>query len=810
MRRRTLLSSVLLLVTLFVSLGTASAQPFSNNRIMDDAIFDNYNSMSASQINAFLNSFPNSCISPNNGFSAIDPTGYNPSNGFLYGGNVSAGQVVYDAAQAYSINPRVLLSTLQKEQSLVQGDAGCPTTRYAKAAGYGCPDGGSSYSYSGVNLYTKNGVTFTSVSGVCVNTAAKAGFSQQVIHAAWVLKYSEQRSKGNVGWAVIRGSWDNSDDLSATYSGYMTEGCFKRSKFESTCTNYDGFATIDNTAVHMDGGATAALYRYTPHFSGNQHFVSIYSGWFGDTILPYAFKSPSNSTIYMNIDGYKIAANSMAILQDYGISPGSIQTLSQSTVDSIPVPDQASGISSSISYIVKSPSDSDGDGGSIYLISVGKRYQIQSMQQFADFGFNTSNISYLPLSYILSFKDGGTLSNFITSPYGSVFKVSGGQKRIIFTYQKYITLNPSDAVSLLSYFGADLIPSGTPLSDDPVLVQYSTGDAVYLLNNGSYFNIPTFDIYRCWGFNDSNAVLHVRIPQDNYIAPIATNTDLSCMVQDTTSSITYLLNQTSKFTVPSAFGSYPAFGADSSFNSLLNLFSNSGNLSRFVKSANSAAVWYLDSGARRVVPTYNDFVYLNATDQLTNLNGNPLGSITSNGVKLGTGSLVKATDNGAVYVVNGDTRIVYTSDEFNAYRNDWGSIQSYPVAVLDQFYPSSGAGVSKYYFDNSRNKTYLADIHGCFVLDQNELASYGQSQSVIASSQVYTGALFRGFNVNQCVSGSTFVKATDRALVYWVDNGQKHPVDTWAKLVQKSGTSNPYVITLEDSTLATLPTGSAL
>jgi hypothetical protein len=279
-------SIVLLGMTLVFVLGLlpSHAFAFNNNRVIDDSIFDNVNSMTAGDINAFLNKFPSSCISPNNGFSAIDPNGYNPSNGFLYGGNVSAGQVIYDAAQAYGINPQVLLTTLQKEQSLINGGAGCSTNRYAKAVGYGCPDGGTSYDYSGVNLYTKNGVTYTSVSGVCVNSAAKVGFTQQVIHAAWMLKYSKERSKGNIGWAVIKGNWDNSDDLNATYSGYMTQGCFKRSKYESTCTNYDGYTTIDNTAVHIDTGGTAALYRYTPHFSGNTNFVNLFNTYFGSTL----------------------------------------------------------------------------------------------------------------------------------------------------------------------------------------------------------------------------------------------------------------------------------------------------------------------------------------------------------------------------------------------------------------------------------------------------------------------------------------------------------------------------------------------
>ncbi|HET8669081.1 MAG TPA: hypothetical protein VFM05_00195, partial [Candidatus Saccharimonadales bacterium] len=180
---------------------------FNANRIIDDGIFNNVNSMSAAQIDAFLNA-RGSCLSPNSGFSAVDPVGYSPQTGYQYGGNVSAGTVIAHAAQAYELNPQVLLTTLQKEQSLLTSTS-CSTNTIAKAMGYACPDSGGSYSYSGVNLYTRNGTTYTSVSGICVNSAAKVGFSQQVIRAAWLLKFAQQRSVGNIDWAIIKGSWDN-------------------------------------------------------------------------------------------------------------------------------------------------------------------------------------------------------------------------------------------------------------------------------------------------------------------------------------------------------------------------------------------------------------------------------------------------------------------------------------------------------------------------------------------------------------------------------------------------------------------------
>lgn len=264
---------------------------FNANNLMSESAFDFSHSMSGAAIDNFLNSFPNSCISPASGFEAVVPVGYSPSSGFAYGDYGSAGTVISTAAQVYGINPQVLLVTLQKEQSLVSGSGSSYCNngsehKYAAATGYGCPDSGGTYNWSNISLYRRSGVPRTNTGTTCVNSAAKAGFSQQVIRAAWLLKFGQQRSKGNVNWAVVHGNWDNSDDPNTCYSGFMTQGSFKRCKNDASPVSYDGWTTIDGLSIHVDTGPTAALYWYTPHFHGNQNFVNLFETWFGSTQVP--------------------------------------------------------------------------------------------------------------------------------------------------------------------------------------------------------------------------------------------------------------------------------------------------------------------------------------------------------------------------------------------------------------------------------------------------------------------------------------------------------------------------------------------
>lgn len=284
--------------SLFAPMKTAEAS-FTKSKLIADSVFNQKGSMSAKQINNFLNKFSNSCISPHSGFYAKKPTGYNPTNGFSYGSYVRAGGVIASSAKAYNINPRVLIATLQKEQGLVRGNGpyGCGKLAISASMGYGCPDSGTLHNYSGISLYKRGSKVYKSINGTCVNTKAKAGFTQQIIRAAWLLKFGQQRSKGNVSWAIIRGNWDNSDDPDAYYAGPMTRGNHKRC---SSCSKiyYDGYKTIDGQSVLMRTGGTAALYWYTPHFHGNKLFVNIYEGWWGST-SPKCTKSDSaGSDVY--------------------------------------------------------------------------------------------------------------------------------------------------------------------------------------------------------------------------------------------------------------------------------------------------------------------------------------------------------------------------------------------------------------------------------------------------------------------------------------------------------------------------------
>ncbi len=271
---------------------TAEAASFNKNRLIDDSLFTDADSMTVAQIQSFLESegsllanwvdnvdmrrpSDNCIVHHATGMTAAEVI-HQASTAWgaqVYGSNGCAVSGSYWSDASHSnytletISPKALLVTLQKEQSLISADgtystnpnayknpACCTSNEYklARAMGYGVPDSG------GIN-------------------EKYLGFYNQVNWAAWQLRYNYERSGGNT-------AWDGVGYL--TYSGPMIEGSFRRC---GTCSPeaFDGYFPIDGTPLYMDNRATASLYFYTPHtypgYHGNYNFVNFYTDWFGST-----------------------------------------------------------------------------------------------------------------------------------------------------------------------------------------------------------------------------------------------------------------------------------------------------------------------------------------------------------------------------------------------------------------------------------------------------------------------------------------------------------------------------------------------
>ncbi len=231
---------ILLAIALFTTgLTPLSAQAFSfnPNNIISDREFTNPFAMDLNQIQYFLN---------------------RGALGTLFtedwqGKTRSAAEIIWRASQDHLISPKVLLVTLQKEQSLVEAQT--PSEKQLNwATGY----------------------------AVCDNCKMDdpaiqrwKGFGKQVNSAA--MQYTD---------------------------GYLAD-------IEKTGTTQGKYGPgvpvqVSNQTVVPENAATAALYAYTPHIHGNKLFATIWDRWFSiqhptGTLL----KAEGDARVYLVEFGYK-------------------------------------------------------------------------------------------------------------------------------------------------------------------------------------------------------------------------------------------------------------------------------------------------------------------------------------------------------------------------------------------------------------------------------------------------------------------------------------------------------------------------
>lgn len=214
----------------------AQAKDFDQNNLISDGEFTNIETMTTEEVQDFLTrkgSFLKDFSE--NGRSAAQII----AEAARGGGEASGKYGDIDITR--TVNPKVILVTLQKEQSLISKTSQ-DDDALRKAMGYACPD-----------------------SGGC--NSKYAGFTKQVENGAWQLRYNYERAtKG--------------------YSDYQVGQT-------QTFSDFNGSHTVT-----FANKATAALYRYTPHvYNGNYNFFNLYFN-------TYNFETPEYAARFAGQNGH--------------------------------------------------------------------------------------------------------------------------------------------------------------------------------------------------------------------------------------------------------------------------------------------------------------------------------------------------------------------------------------------------------------------------------------------------------------------------------------------------------------------------
>ncbi|WP_099331814.1 cell wall-binding repeat-containing protein [Actinomyces minihominis] len=223
---------------------------FSAGNVISDELFYNSGVMNTSEIKTFIETTGKDC-KPGAGTTCLKDTTFSTVNlTTLRGGckplSLSGTQtpwtIISEAAKACGLNPQVILTTLQKEQSgLTQPKSAAV---WAKAMGSGCPDG------SGCD-------------------PAQGGFEKQVYYGAdKLVSYRLQSQAGHVD-------------------------AFKAGRAMTVLHNPS--TACGSESVKFANVATASLYEYTPYIGnssvagcsavGAKSFYDIYKRYFPDAVI---------------------------------------------------------------------------------------------------------------------------------------------------------------------------------------------------------------------------------------------------------------------------------------------------------------------------------------------------------------------------------------------------------------------------------------------------------------------------------------------------------------------------------------------
>ncbi|MGB4762509.1 MAG: hypothetical protein WBP12_04110 [Candidatus Saccharimonas sp.] len=640
----------LLLVGIFVAQlmvpSTASAinaADFEAGRIIDDALFYDKGGMSSiAEVQTFLNAHVPSCDTwgtRSSGYGSLNNAQYaqqvmgwpgppyvclnnyyeNPDNGATsfengggpFNGGISAAQIIYDAAQQYNINPKVLLVMLRKESLNLFSDSWPLKSQYKYAMGYACPDSGPNYSAN------------------CQES--KAGFYKQVNYSAWQLRYYYDHM-GTYNYAP--GRWNTIQ--------YSTN---------PACGTKD---------VYIQNYATASLYIYTPYTPndaalnaypgtancgayGNRNFWFFWQEWFGTTKINGNFlRSPESATVYLVGDGKKYPIADANLL-GAASRLGGVGYVSQSYLDTIP-----SG--PLLGRFIQSPD------GTIYYYDSSIKLPFTSCELVAAYGGACGSAAHLTQAQIDNFVSGPALTRNTKTISGRTFYIDSGKKREVYDSQSLSGIGLSTAgYNVLTDEALNTLQYGNPIIRNSVLVKNRQSSVTYLTVDGNLRLVTDTPAIK-------NAFLSLAQSSLDSLSldKLTLGSVVSSLIKDEGSNV-YLLTPDGKKLIPNA-QSFPSNNVTTLPSQLISQLSGSGSLSNpsLVKSYDNDTVYAIVNGQKRPLVAMEDLKSITgqASPYIAWLSNDFINSIPTGNIIVGAGRLVKTPTSATVYMTDGYDKLI--------------------------------------------------------------------------------------------------------------------------------------------------------
>lgn len=594
------------LIALVISFSTqcVSATPitdFNPGRIIDDSVFSDYGTMSASNIQYFLNVKGAQCS------GGLAPCLKN----YTENGKSSA-QIIFDISQQFKINPQVLITVLQKEVGLVT-DTYPENWQYKTAMGYGCPD-----------------------TAAC--DAEYFGFTNQVTWAARMYR------------AILNASptW---------YTPYVVGNNFINYNPQSSCggttvyiQNRATQALYNYTPYQPNQAALNAGYGLGDSCSsyGNRNFFLYFNSWFGNPQQSPVVRTPSSPTYYLLTDNKKYAIPNGDLLYAYGLEAAPVSVVSDTYLSTI----TDGGI---LSTIYTNPGD-----GTVYLADGGKKFGIASGEYCVRWGLacGDSSVQKVIGPEITNVMGNGGVLQAVMKFNNSYYLMENGKKELFVT-QKALTdrgYSTTGSTSAIINWTNAIRPFGILLPEDGSFIKFSASSSIYLFSNNNYYAIPTMETLIGW-LGTTKTVFNDNVSSYNTSPPTTVGALSSLVKSGTTVS---LITNNKKFNLSNANPSVIPLDISSSTN-LTNLLSSKTVVQIDDTKAlalSNGTILALKSGVLKPIPTmtdlrmsYTDSNIIQMPDSL--INAYPIGKLY-----MIPGRVFRPSDSGgAMYIYGGDGKL---------------------------------------------------------------------------------------------------------------------------------------------------------
>lgn len=722
------------------------ASSFNPGYIVSDSIFTNSTSMSANSIQSFINS---------KGVNCTDGAAPCLKN-YVENGN-SAGSIIAQAAQTYSINPQVILTTLQKENGLLTANK--PSlSRYQTAMGYGCPD-----------------------TAAC--DTQYYGFTNQVNKAASMFHRI----------MIYDPTW---------YSPYQVGANF---------VLYSPTTSCGGTNVTIQNRATAALYDYTPYQPnsaalaagygtgdgcsayGNRNFWLYFNDWFGSSISSMLIQSPSSQAIYLQSGNNKFGIPSWDVINAYGFGKFGVTPVSDTYMNSL----NDGGTLSTVFSNSAEP-------GPVYLADNGYRFGFATAQQCVDWGFpNCTSSSYAkPLDPSLF----NNLSN-----YGAIspLMLNGTHISLMKNGQKLTFLN-SQAQIDNGYGSTPYTPITNPLNikqpfgnsfpQNNSFVSFKNNSVIYAYSNNNYYPL-TFDAYTGLS-STSTPTLYDDFSSYVTTPPIPAAT-VGPFIGFNDGS-TFTLSAGKKIDTSAVKANWPTAQNLSDLQTISNRRpSDSVAQPNSTYRTNSGTIFSLENGTWRGFYSLSDYFALG--------NSSPI-AVSDDVLKnINQGTPIFAPGNGSLYQVAtpGSQNLIYTLS------SDGTTCQMYSLSQIG-LYNFNSADV--YRISSLTNQT--TNTLGTNVYDEagNLHITYAGIHSIIPKSDLSSiWGITNRMNLcslsSQFLSKNTvnkaepkFVRDENTGVIYYGQNGMKRAIYSYDAFLRMGGTSD-NTLNVSSSFLDASPNG---